>query len=465
MKKTLMTMAIVLLVCVASVFALTACNFEIESEGNWDISADTKADSIEVLTGFFEDTLKDPNVVVTYKVGNEVYFTENVKGTDSYYVTKDGSKVYAYKKGDFYYQAVDGQTEVDDAIVINRYYYTTDSANVAHYDKDTKTYYDNNYCFFMSDIKAMNLIPEEGGTFTASNKGEEKNDESSATLNFDYSSNDGTLKITATAENGLVKSVSIVTTNPAHPEYNRNITMTFAYGSAVVTLPDTDAWDREAAAEAARIAGNEQAINAKSDFFAETTNADNVVVTVSINGEVNYVDAILNDMERTDFHSDFGTYSVYTYMKAVDEETTDYYYVFDSEDAKYYMVNDDAYDDAVLFYYYNGICIYDVAAEEGATLSYKVEGNTLTFTVSKDGETIATLVATKTGDTVSTATYTVTDEGRTVVMTYAFAYGTAEITELDLTDFDNSSSDGYDVDEGEYDGEGEENSEFDDENA
>ena len=47
----------------------------------------------------------------------------------------------------------------------------------------------------------------------------------------------------------------------------------------------------------------------------------------------------------------------------------------------------------------------------------------------------------------------------------AFAYGTAEITELDLTDFDNSSSDGYDVDEGEYDGEGEENSEFDDENA
>ena len=134
-------------------------------------------------------------------------------------------------------------------------------------------------------------------------------------------------------------------------------------------------------------------------------------------------------------------------MKEVDEGYNDYYYVFDSEESKYYMVNDDAYDAAVLFYYYNGICLYDDAAEEGATLSCTVENGTLTFTIVMDGETKATLVAEKTGDTVSTATYTVKDEGRTVVMTYSFEYGTAEIAEPDLNGFENSSSEGYDAED------------------
>ncbi|MBO4429693.1 MAG: hypothetical protein J5832_07030 [Clostridia bacterium] len=445
MKRTA-ALLLALVICFGSVFALASCDFNIESESNWDVEADTKADSVELVNGFFEETLKDPNLVVTYKSGNDVLYTENVKGTDGYYVSKDGTKVYSFKKGDFYYQAVDGKTEVDDVVVVNRYYYTTDSSS-AHYDEDAKTYYDNNYCFFMGDIRFLSLIPEDGGTFTASNKGEEKNGESSAALTFDYSNGESSMKITAKAENNLVKSVSIVTHYTVNPQVDRNITMTFTYGNASVEYPDTDAWDREAAAEEARIAGNEQALNDKSDFFSETTSAENVVVTASIDGEVNYIDAIMNDKERTEFPLESGAYTVYTYMKEVDEGYNDYYYVFDSEESKYYMVNDDAYDAAVLFYYYNGICLYDDAAEEGATLSCTVENGTLTFTIVMDGETKATLVAEKTGDTVSTATYTVKDEGRTVVMTYSFEYGTAEIAEPDLNGFENSSSEGYDAED------------------
>ena len=444
MKNRLGLILTVLVLCFASVCALSACN--IESEGKWEITADTKADCLTVLNGFFEETLKDPNVVVTIKNGDEIMVTENVKGTDSCYVTDD-TATYCYKKGNFYYLAVDGQSEVDGEMTIIRYYYTTDSAS-AHYDENAKTYYDQSYCFFKGFIKLYtNSLPDDG-TFTASNVIKEKNNESSATLNFDYSHSKGTLKITATAENDLVKTVSIVISSTEYPENNRTFTMTFVYGNAVVDLPDTDAWDREETEEEARIAGNEQALNDKADFFAETTGAENVVVTASINGNVNYIDAIMNDMERTEFFYDGGNYTVYTFIKETDEGYADYYYVFDSEDAKYYLVNDDVYDDVVLFYYYNGICLYDSAAENGATLSCTIEDDTLTFTISAEGETKATLVATKVGDTVSAATYTITDEGLTVVMTYSFEYGTADIVEPDLTGFDNSSSEGYDEDDG-----------------
>jgi len=259
MKRISLTLAIVLLVCVISVFTLTACNgITIEGDGNWNITADGKADCVELVSAFFADTLKNPNVVVTYKVGNDVYFTENVKGADSTYVTKDGTTVYCYKKGDFYYYATDTQADGSDAeegIAINRYYYTSDSANTAHYNAETKSLYDQNYCYFLSSIRGLANIPEAGATFAAANVGEEHDSTkegqtvgtSSATLTFDYTGNDGTMKITAIATDGMVTSITIATTSTADPQANRNITMTLAYGSAVVTLPDTNAWDREGA--------------------------------------------------------------------------------------------------------------------------------------------------------------------------------------------------------------------------
>lgn len=248
MKKTLTTFAIVLLVCVASIFAFTACgldNITIEGDGNWEITADNKAHSIEVVNGFFEDTLKDPNVVVTVKRDGKVVFTENVKGTDSSYVTDTGVKVYAYKKGDAYYYAYESVNGED----VSRYHQEGEEA---------KTYYDQNYCFFMTYIKAIAEAPEEGATFTASNVGEdhdsiskdEQKTTSTADLTFNYTGADGsTAKITAKAKDDLVQTATFESKSADESEGTFSITMTFAYGSAVVTLPDTDAWNREDAAK------------------------------------------------------------------------------------------------------------------------------------------------------------------------------------------------------------------------
>lgn len=268
MKKTMMTLAIVLLVCVASVFALTSCNFDnitIEGDGNWEITADNKADSIEVVNGFFEDTLKDPNVVVTIKRDGKVVCTENVKGADSSYLTNNGMKVYAYKKGATYYYAYESVNGEE----TSRY----------HCDgEEAKTYYDDNYCFFMTYVKAIAELPEEGATFTASNVGkdhdsiskDEQKTTSTADLTFNYTGKDGsTAKITATAKDNLVQTVSIESKSADESEGTFSLTMTFAYGSAVVTLPDTDAWNEEDAAKSSDVTDETDATDENGEEGSE----------------------------------------------------------------------------------------------------------------------------------------------------------------------------------------------------
>ena len=460
MKKITITLAIVLLVCVASVFAFSACNFNkiIENLENADYTenydADNKEGSIGLVNSFFEETLKDPDFVVTAKnKDGEVQFTENVKGTSSYTLGKDGSKEYAWKVGDYYYTAIIYQQEIDGETVERHDYFCSDSTKRGYFHEyegtlfgEEKTItmedtYNGTYCQFKGvlngGINILKYFDEEKGTFTCQSHEERKDGVTTASLDFTYTMTDYTCRITITSEENLVKTYHVVISG-SNPSESSEQTMTFVYGNASVTIPDIDAWDKAEEAEEARIAANEKALEAKTDFFADTTAVENVVVTVKINDKISYVQTIANEMECIDF----GDYQIYTYLKQVDE-TTNSYYVFDGE-TKYYLINDDAYDSVVMYYYWMGICLYDSASEQGATLACNVVADTLTFTVSLDGETLATLVATKDGDTVSTATYTTKGDNGDVVTTYTFAYGNGSVTEPDLTDFVNSSAEGND---------------------
>ena len=82
MKKRITTLFVVLLVC-ASVFALTACKVKFETmDGSEFFSADNKARSVELVSEFFEETLKDPDFVVMCKdKDGAVRYTETVKAT------------------------------------------------------------------------------------------------------------------------------------------------------------------------------------------------------------------------------------------------------------------------------------------------------------------------------------------------------------------------------------------------
>ena len=434
MKKHAITV-IALLLCAFCVFLLTACHFELDLDGDYteNYEATNKEDSVTLINAFFEETLKDPDFVVTCKdKDGEVLYTETVKGTDSYTLGKDGSKVYAYKLGEEFYVATIHLVEDDDGNVHEqRYYYCSDSTKPGYYAGNEygtmEQMYKGSYCSFMSKLNGVNFVdalPEDAGAFSCTSHGEKKDGVVTGSLEFSFTAGQNTVSITATSEQDKVKTLRIAVSGGI------DRTWTFVYGNASVTHPDTDEWDRQAAAEEKRREDNRKAIEARDDFFAETTCASNVVVTVDVGGKQSYVQSILDGMECLDF----GTHRVYTFMKDVDDETTDSYYVFDGEE-KYYMVNDDAFDSVVMYYYHMGICLYDAIGEEGASFSCEIEGDSLTFGIAVDGENVATLVATKSGDTVSSAALTAQGEDGAVTTTYTFEYGSASLEEPHLSDY------------------------------
>lgn len=234
MKKTLTVLSLVLLVCVASVFALTACgldNIQIESEGTIDVTADTKADCIELIDGFFEETLTNPNVVVTIKEGETVYLTETIVGANDCLAYSNGSNAYAIKDGDKYLVLHTGEQ--------NNYVF------------ESKEYYDVYYCTFLKsyvtgvlkneDPEEGPVLSEESGTFTAANHVEEKNGKTNGTLACTYTSNDGNTvyTINATEKDGLVQKIDLSATMEGATE---SLTITFSYGSAVINVPDYKSW-------------------------------------------------------------------------------------------------------------------------------------------------------------------------------------------------------------------------------
>lgn len=222
MKRTTLIL-LALLVCLTSVFTLASCGIgDIEITENTEISADNKADSLELVNDFFEKTLKTENFVVTAKIDDEVIWVNTVEGDKSFLDYKASeTEMYAFKQGEEFITAVASED--------SQYYMTGEEM------------YRSYYCYFMSYVKLMEQFPEEGVDFKCVSKEEVKNSESTATLTFDLTTEGGNIQLTATAKNGLTESVTYFY-NDLTEGQQRTVAMTFAYAPTTVTVPDITGW-------------------------------------------------------------------------------------------------------------------------------------------------------------------------------------------------------------------------------
>ena len=257
MKKYITTLAAVLLVCVISAFALTACNITFEEmDGDEYFAGTDKARCVELVDDFFAETLKDPDFVVTCKdKDGVVQYTETVNGTSSYTLFANGSKDYAFKKGDHFYVAkIRFSRNAANETVETHYYYCSDSTKPG-YRADTQgstmeDMYDSCFCLFMDKKLGAGLIkelPEEGATFHCMHHINTVSNYHTASLEFTYTTDRGTVILTASSEGDKVTAIHLVIDVAADDDSDVDLTWTFVHGNASVTLPDTDAWDREGA--------------------------------------------------------------------------------------------------------------------------------------------------------------------------------------------------------------------------
>ena len=227
--KKLSLLIVSLVVCIATVFSLASCT--IEGEGTTTINADNKKDSLELLNSFFDTTIENGNFKVTTKADGRVISVESIDGEKTHTDFKTtGAQTYAFKQGETYYMA----TATEDG----GYYMTG------------KEYYDQYHYNFKNSFAMLDMIPEEGedaGTFTCVSEIKSKDKiseseaqtDSTATLTFEVTGEGGSITIVATAENDLVKTVT-VTRKEQETEFVSE--MTFEYGNVSVTVPDITEW-------------------------------------------------------------------------------------------------------------------------------------------------------------------------------------------------------------------------------
>ena len=254
MKRSITIIAAVLLVCVASVLALTACKVTLEPmDGSEYYDATYKERCVELVSDFFEETLKDPDFVVTCKTKDgTLFYTETVKGTSSHTVYADGSETYAYLKGEHFYVANIrlSQNEANETVETHSYYcsdstkpgYCADTASCTMEDR-----YNACFCRFMDKELGAGLIkelPEEGATFYGMHHVNWVSNYPTATYEFTYTTDQGTVTLTASSEGDKVSSIHLVIDAAAGDDSDVDLTWTFVHGGASVTPPDTDAWDR-----------------------------------------------------------------------------------------------------------------------------------------------------------------------------------------------------------------------------
>ena len=220
MKKASLIIVIVV-ICLATVLATSACNFDkiIENiknsgEGTADYSADDKYHSLGILEEVLAGSLNNPNMVVTARNGDSLYFTEFVVGDKDCTVYSDTDKVYAVKDGDQY-----------KVIRTLGKSYTVG-----------KDVYDENYCRFKQFIIKNVDEKFKDGTFSCTRHIEEKGEQSEGNFTFNYTGENGdSYQIVGSERNDLVQAITITAKQDG---VEASLTLDFAYGSAAVTVPD-----------------------------------------------------------------------------------------------------------------------------------------------------------------------------------------------------------------------------------
>jgi len=238
-KRTLIIVAALAVLTIVAAFALSACSFKpedikISGDGQVKTEATNKEDSLTALGWFFEDTLKDTNMVVSVKSGNDVIMVETIAGTSSLLDFKTSkTQTYAFVNDGVYYSAVHADA-------------TEDTPETKYYQTGKEAYDANRYYFRNSDVflgSLDDIEEKEGTTFTCVYETKDKDSgtladiktETTGTVNFEVKSAEGTATVTGTSKNGKVETVTLTIVNG---EERNVMTFTFTYGSASVTVPD-----------------------------------------------------------------------------------------------------------------------------------------------------------------------------------------------------------------------------------
>jgi len=232
MKKTKIILALLLAVaCLASVLALSACEFTLGGDEEWTYEADDKEGSVELLGQFFEGTYANTNQVVTLKTEGKVSLTETIDGTSSYVSYADGTKLYSFIDGENYICAsstADGE---------NYYVIGEERYNFGYFAY--KMYVDVLSDYPESDDLTYSCVVKGSGTFSEN----EENVSSSETLTAEIKNGDETvLSISASAKDSLVRNLDCEYTVDGTTV---SFTLTFVYGTASVTVPDISGWNLE----------------------------------------------------------------------------------------------------------------------------------------------------------------------------------------------------------------------------
>ncbi len=219
--KTLKTILAIAL-SLAMISALSACSIKFGGEETWEYSADTKEGCEQLFNDFFEKTFENTNMVVTTKGNGSLVSTETIDGTsDCITYATTGAETYSFIKDEEYIYAL-----------------TCDGSNC--YMVGTENY-GHGYRVFKNSIDILDALPADGVTYACEVKGSSEDGNSTNSLTLEFSTDEGSVKITAASENDLVKTVTIVTNDGGE---TRTTEMTFEYGTASVTLPDISDWEK-----------------------------------------------------------------------------------------------------------------------------------------------------------------------------------------------------------------------------
>ena len=429
MKRIWFVLSVVLLLCAVSVFAFAACDDLKTEKVNLkdDNSASSVEGSVALIDAFFAETLKDPDFVVTCTdAEGDVQFVETVKGTDSYTLSQSGAKTYAYvKEGVYYWVAISPDVAEDGSKTDRRDYYCSDETK-DYYLASIKSAYDNSYCQFFGCFKLFNVFPEENATIGCKIAPKTEEGVATSTLTLDYAAPGITFKVTALSKENAVQSVHIELTNDRDSSLDRDLTLTFVYGSASIDLPDVDAWEREEAERKQRLADNEQAVAARDEFLSCATGADNVSVTaIDYSTFSTLSETIANGID----YVNHGSYQTYAYTKDGDS-----YLLKIQNGQKTYKKNADEYGDNVLVWY----SLIDAKDDlfETATFSFGEENGTMTYTVKEGNNTLYSISATKAQDIVTQiAIVGVDNNGNSLMLAITLDYEKAELQEPDLSEY------------------------------
>lgn len=228
--KKIIPSAIVLLVCVASVFVLASCNFEFEVESNWDVSADTAKDAKDIFDDFVANAYKINNATVTANNKDGLYFVEKIEGNKASVEYSYGSKAYAFVDGERYVAAWDEEDRLP--------YYI--------YSEEDYNYVYKTFAIFLTGIDEF--LNEDGLTVSLTAKGEENKEGESATLSLTINQGNTVTKVTIERKDEQITRFKNLFNDG---EDSSLLDISVEYGATQVVIPDMTDWFNASAPKSA----------------------------------------------------------------------------------------------------------------------------------------------------------------------------------------------------------------------